>query len=707
MEARKSTLLRTYLLYASMCILGVVIIARIITIQYVQGSKWKATAANMTTGYVTIEAMRGNIYAADGNLLATSLPYYDVAMDVNTDYLTDELFNSKIDSLSRCFAQLFKDKSADEYYRLLKSARSADSRYVLLHKAASYEQLQKVKHFPLLRLGRNKGGMIVEQNYKRELPFRDLAERTIGYTRDNISVGLEGAFDEYLRGDSGRILMEKLAGGVRVPINTDDDVQPQNGEDVVSTININYQDVAETSLREQLIKHHADHGCVVLMEVKTGRVLAAANLARKDSAEKYEESYNYALGEAAEPGSTFKLSSLIVAMEDGYVNNSDTINLENGTHQYADRVMHDAEHDVSGWVTVQRAFEMSSNVGISKVIYKYYANQPKKFVDGLCRLGLNEPLHLSIPGEGTPRMPDPSDKKGGWSAVSLPWLSIGYGVNVTPLQTLTIYNSVANNGIMVKPRFVDALMKNGKVVQTFSTQVINPKICSASTLVKLRKLLEGVVLRGTAKNLNNTVYSIAGKTGTAQISTHGIYKVDGKINYQASFVGYFPANNPEYSCIVIMNSPSSDGYYGNITAGPIFREIADKVYASSIKIDPSVSSTASANKHNAPAVKCGDFKDINNALNRMGIAFHGSGSTGMVDASIQDSTVHIASASYQKMLKQGIMPDLHGMNAEDAVYLLENNHLKVTVKGMGSVAEQSLPAGTKFNKGQKVLLQLS
>jgi len=703
MEARKGTLLRTYLLYASMCILGIVIIARVITIQYLQGSKWKVAAANMTTSYYTIEAMRGNIYAADGNLLATSLPYYNIAMDVNTDYQTDELFNSKIDSLSRCFAQLFKDKSADEYYRALKSARSSGQRYVLLHKAASYEQLQKVKHFPILRLGRNKGGMIVEQNYKRELPFRDLAERTIGYTRDNISVGLEGAFDEYLRGDSGRVLMEKLAGGVKVPVNADDDVQPQNGEDIVSTININYQDVAETSLREQLIKHHADHGCVVLMEVKTGRVLAAANLSRKDSAEKYEESYNYALGETAEPGSTFKLSSLIVAMEDGYVNNTDSVNLENGTHQYSDRVMHDAEHDESGWVTVQRAFEMSSNVGISKIIYKYYANQ---FVDGLCRLGLNEPLHLSIPGEGTPRMPDPSDKKT-WSAVSLPWLSIGYGVNVTPLQTLTVYNSVANNGIMVKPRFVDALMKNGKVVRSFPTQVINPAVCSSTTLKKVRKLLEGVVLRGTAKNLNNTVYSIAGKTGTAQISTHGIYKVDGKINYQASFVGYFPADNPEYSCIVIMNSPSSDGYYGNITAGPIFREIADKVYASSIKIDPSVNTTALGNKHNDPMIKNGDFKDINTVLKSMGISFKMNNSSGWVNASVQDSTINIASAGYQKMLKQGIMPDLHGMNAEDAVYLLENNHLRVTVKGMGAVVEQSLPAGTKFVKGQKILLQLS
>lgn len=706
MEERKNTLLRTYMLYACMCLLGIVITARVINIQYMQGNKWKAAAANMTTSLCTIEAMRGNIYAADGNLLATSLPYYDIAMDVNTDYLSDEIFNSKVDSLSLCLCQLFKDKTVDEYYKILKSARASGDRYVLLHKSASYEQLQKVKHFPLLRLGRNKGGMIVEQTYKRELPFRELAERTIGYTRQNIGVGLEGAYDEYLRGDSGRILMEKLAGGVKIPINSDEDVMPQNGEDVVSTININYQDVAETSLREQLTKHNADHGCVILMEVKTGRILAAANLQRKDSTGKYEESYNFALGEAAEPGSTFKLSSLIVAMEDGYVNNSDSVNLENGTHEYYDRTMRDAEHDETGWVTVQRAFEMSSNVGISKIIYKYYANQPKKFVDGLCRLGLDKALGMNMPGEATPKMPNPSDKS--WSGVSLPWLAIGYGVEVTPLQTLTVYNSVANNGIMVKPRFVDALMKDGKVVRTFQTQVINPAICSTTTLKKLKKLLEGVVLRGTAKNLNNTVYQIAGKTGTAQIATkHGAYKTEGKINYQASFVGYFPADNPEYSCIVIMNSPSADGYYGNITAGPIFREIADKVYANSINIAPAVNSIAAV-KHNAPAVKNGNFKDLNTVLAGMGLSFHNTAKeNGWVSAELQDSTIHLVSDNPQKMLRQGIMPDLHGMSVEDAVYLLENSHIRVTVKGMGAVAQQSLPAGSKFNKGQKVILQLS
>ncbi|HTB07898.1 MAG TPA: penicillin-binding protein [Bacteroidia bacterium] len=672
-------------------------------IQFVQGNKWKHEEANLTTTYRTIEAMRGNIYAADGYLLATSLPYYDIAMDVNTDYLTNDVFNANVDSLSICFAQLFKDKSADGYYKMLKSAREAGERYVLVHKSASYDELQKVKHFPLYRLGKFKGGLIVSQNNKRELPFRDLAERTIGYARENVKpVGLEGAFDEYLRGDSGRVLMEKIAGGVWVPLNNDDDVQPQNGDDVVSTINVNYQDVAENSLHEQLLKHHADHGCVVLMEVKTGRVLAIANLARKDSGDTYEEAYNYALGEAAEPGSTFKLSSLIVAMEDGYVNNTDSVNLENGSHQYYNVTIHDAEHDETGWVTVQHAFEISSNVGISKIIYKYYDNQPKKFVDGLCRLGLNLPLHLSIPGEGTPKMPNPMDRE--WSGVSLPSLAIGYGVTVTPLQTLSVYNAVANNGVMVKPQFVDAMTRNGKVVKTYETQVINPAICSSTTIKKLKKMLEGVVLRGTAKNLNNTVYSIAGKTGTAHIAVKGKYN---KTSYQASFVGYFPANNPEYSCIVIMNSPSTDGYYGNVTAGPIFKEIADKVYASSIAIDPAVNDPANHSRHKDPVVKNGISKDTYNVLQSLGVPYQSSAKTGWVVSDVQDSTVHISSDNVQKLLSEGIIPELHGMNAQDAIYLLENNHIKVSIKGRGAVSEQSIPAGTKFNKGERITLLLS
>jgi cell division protein FtsI (penicillin-binding protein 3) len=709
MEAKKDIALRTYFLYTLISLLGLAICGRVFFIQHMQGNKWTNAEASFTTSFRTIEAVRGNIYAEDGNMLATSLPYFDVAMDVNTDYMTDDIFNSNLDSLSMCLCSLFKDKAERDYYKLLKTARDNGERYVMLHHSISYDDLQKLKRFPLIRLGKYKGGLIVVENNRRELPFKDLAERTIGYERENVQpVGLEGAFDSYLAGVNGQGLMTKTAGGVWVPLNNDDNLQPQNGCDIISSINVNYQDVAENALRTQLIQHHADHGCVVLMEVKTGKVLAIANLTRRDSSNTYEEMYNYATGESMEPGSTFKLFSLLVAMEDGLVNSTDTVNLEGGQHAYYDRVMKDAEHDDEERtnVSVQRAFEMSSNVGISKVICKHYASQPDKFVDGLCRLGINQPLHLSIPGEGTPMIPNP--RSNNWYGTTLPWLSVGYGLTMTPLQTLTVYNAVANNGVMVKPQFVDAITKDGKLIKKFDPVVMNPSICSSSTLKKLRKLLEGVVLKGTASNLRNTVYSIAGKTGTAQIASKGQYKVEAKANYRASFVGYFPANNPEYSCMVVVNSPSTDGYYGNITAGPIFREIADKVYASSIGIDPPIDDTTQTGRNNNLFVKSGNADDTYKVFDALDVKCKSSAVTSpWIEFNVQDSTLKVNEWNPQKQLAKGIIPDLKNMNAEDAIYLLENAHLKVSIIGSGAVREQSLEPGTNYAKGQKITLKLS
>ncbi len=710
MDAKKDIVVRTYLLYTLIGFIGLAICGRVFYIQRVQGDKWKKEEANFTTSFRTIEAVRGNIYAEDGSLLATSLPYFDVAMDVNTEYMTDEIFSSSVDSLSMCLSSLFKDKTENEYYRLLKTARDNGERYVMIHKTVSYDDLQKLKHFPLIRLGKYKGGLIVEQNNRRELPFKDLAERTIGYERENVQpVGLEGSYGSYLAGVNGQGLMTKTAGGVWVPVDNGENMQPQNGCDIISTINVNYQDVAESALRTQLMKHHAEHGCVVLMEVKTGRILAIANLTRKDSgSESYQEMYNYATGESMEPGSTFKLFSLLVAMEDGLVNPTDTVNLEGGKHTYYDRVMKDAEHndEEATTVNIQRAFELSSNVGISKVITKHYSSQPEKFVDGLCRLGINQPLHLSIPGEGMPMIPNPGSSN--WYGTTLPWLSVGYGLTITPLQTLTIYNAVANNGVMVKPQLVDAITKDGKVVKRFQPIIMNPSICSSSTLQKLRRMLEGVVLRGTASNLKNTVYSIAGKTGTAQIASKGQYKVEAKANYRASFVGYFPAENPEYSCIVIVNSPSTDGYYGNITAGPIFREIADKVYASSIGIDPSVNDTNHKAINNNLFVKNGDAGDTYKVFKTLDVKYKTASTlSSWLEFNIQDSTLTVTGYTPQKQLEKGIIPDLKNMNAEDAVYILENAHLKVSVKGSGAVKEQSLEPGTIYTKGQRITLKLS
>jgi cell division protein FtsI (penicillin-binding protein 3) len=683
MEAGKSLHFKVFLLYAVLCSVGVLIVLRVVQIQYVQGDKWVMQEKEFTQSYDTIEAARGDIYSNDGNLLATSIPYYDVAMDVNTEYLSDDIFNDGVADLSRGLSKLFNDKTEDEYYRVIQKARDNGERYVLLHRNVSYQQLQKVKQLPLLELGKFRGGIIISQTSKRDMPFKELAVRTIGYSRNNIKpIGIEGAYDQFLKGVNGHGIKEKIAGGIWISLNGGLKVPPQNGEDIITTINVNYQDVAETALRNQLIKHKADHGCAVLMEVKTGNVLAIANLGRVDSNDRYEENYNYAIGETTEPGSIFKLPSLLTAMEDGYVNLNDTVSLEHGKHKYYDRVMHDSHIEETQIVTVLKAFEISSNVGISKIIYRYYAKQPEKFVDGLCRLGLNKPLNLSLPGEGAPEIPNPREKH--WDGTTLPWLAIGYNVLITPLQTLALYNGVANNGVMVKPQFIESIVKDGKTVKSFAPDIINPSICSEATLSRLRKLLEGVVQEGTASNLNNSVYQIAGKTGTAQIASGGKYKNGEKVNYSASFVGYFPANKPEYSCIVVVNSPGKDGYYGNVVAGTIFKEIADKVYANSLKINPSKTDSGVFKTGKEPLVKATDWK---NAL----------------DNSFSPGN----KLRLQSLLKEGVMPDLSGLDVEDALYLLGSYKLNVNISGYGAVSQQSISPGEKFSCGQTIKLKLS
>lgn len=709
MDTKKSLLLRAYLIYALFSLVAIAIVFRVLTIQYVQKALWKQMETTFTTSYRTIEAVRGDIYSEDGSIIATSIPYYDVAMDVNTDYLNDELFNSNVERLSRDLSGLFKDRTEDEYYKVLKNARANGDRYLMLYKNASYDQLQNVKKFPLLKLGKYRGGLVITQTDKRDLPFRDLAERTIGFTNGNIKpVGIEGGFDGYLRGTNGQGLMKRTGNGNWVPVSDELMVPPINGYNVTTTINITYQDVAETALREQLRKHYASHGSVVLMEVNTGRILAIANLTHKDTGARYQEDYNYAVGESTEPGSTFKLFSLLVGIDDGYLNLNDTVNLEGGKHRYFDREMHDSHHDEeeNGNVTLQRAFEISSNVGISKIIFSHYQNKPQKFIDGLCRLGLNQTLHLSIPGEGIPRIPSPSSSS--WSAVSLPWVSIGYGVSVTPLQTLTIYNSIANNGTMVKPKFADALTEGGKIIINYPTEIINPAVCSSATLKKLRMLLESVVLHGTASNLNNSIYPIAGKTGTAQIARNGQYKTEGKVEYQASFVGYFPADKPKYSCIVVINSPSTEGYYGNIAAGPVFREIADKVYATDISLCSGINNRTNITTIPADVVKKGFSKDVSDIFRIFKINTDNSlKSTPWITYSTEGTSVHLVNDNPESYLKKGIIPDFNGYPAQDAIYLLENNKLRVTIKGCGAVTEQSIKPGTSFIKGQNIQLRLS
>lgn len=703
MEIKKDILWRVYLIYFIICLFGVAIISKICIIQFSEGDKWRAQAESFSTKVFEIEAVRGNIYDANGSLLATSLPYFEVGMDVNTDAITKETFNENVDSLSISLANLFQDKPWKDYRKDLVKARKSGDRWVVLQRDVSYTDLQKMKKFPILRRGKNRGGFIYLQTNKRERPFQFLAARTIGKLNENgtgKSYGLEKAYDSILIGTTGERTMQKIAGNVWRPINSDNEIEPQDGDDIVSTIDINVQDVAENSLLNSLKKHGADHGCLVLMEIKTGEVKAIANLKKsKDST--YVENLNYAVADAEVPGSTIKLASMIALMEDYNMQLNETVDVGDGTCFYSNRKVSDAERPEKSVMTALEVFEHSSNVGVTKLVTRYYARDPQKFIDRLYKMNLNSPLHLDIPGEGVPYFKDTKDKT--WSQISLQWISHGYESRITPLQILNFYSAVANNGKMMRPMFVKEIRNRGKTLRAFEPQVINPAICSQATVDKAKKMMEAVVLNGTGRGLKGSSYQIAGKTGTAQMGM-----VNGKMTYQASFVGYFPADNPKYACIVVVSAPSGDVYYGGSVAGPVFKDVADKVYSTSLEIHKEINAVQPAYAAKAPAVKCGYQPEIETVLAKLKVKNStDDGKAEWVSSSTSDSvSVGLTSKHTEEALKRGIVPNLVGMTARDVLFLLENNGMRVKIMGSGAVASQSITAGTTFTKGTQIILQL-
>ena len=712
MENKKEIVTRAYVLFIGVFLFSLSIIWKIINIQFVEGDIWKKKAEQMNRKEFEIAAMRGNIYDVNGNLMATSLPYYEIGMDVSAPSITREEFEAAVDSLSMQLSDLFRDPGKDRKYysRLLRMARRTEDRYVVLHRNVSQQEFKTLKTFPLLRKGA-KGGLVYLQTNKREHPYKMLASRTIGFAprpQDRMKgVGLEAAYDSVLRGTVGKRMMQKIAGNVWRPLNSENEIEPQDGCELVSTIDMRVQNVAENTLMQQLIKNKASHGCVILMEVKTGEIRAIANLKRKDSTT-YVENYNYAIGDATEPGSTFKLASLLAAMDDGYVDLEDKIDVGSGKCYYYNQKMEDSHPPASSVLTVQNIFETSSNVGVSKIITKYYSSNPQKFLDRLYSYHLNEKLQIHLPGEGKPKI-----KKAGtpdWYGTSLPWISIGYESLITPLHTLTLYNAVANNGCMVKPSFVREIKRKGQTIKKFNPEILNPQIAKPEVIAKARKMCEGVVIRGTGKSLAIPAFSVAGKTGTAQLTVNGKgYGIDGNRSYQASFVGYFPADKPLYTCIVLINSPSNGIYYGGAVAGPVFKEIAEKVYSTSIDFHDGINAGKKILTEKPVDIKA-KRDEIQYALKSLLIPYNEKGNEEPAQFIIntrKDSIGISLQAFYpENQLRQGMIPDLTGMNLRDAIFLLENNGIHVEIKGAGKVRQQSLSAGTKFNKGTKITLQL-
>lgn len=691
-------------MYFLACVVGFAVLTRIFIIQFVEGEKWSEQSKYLTTDLKNIEAVRGNIYADDGSLLATSIPVYEIRMDLITESLTDEIFNEGVDSLAWHLSRLFKDRTKTEYAHLLRQSRREGERYKLIQREVNYNQVKVLRTFPIFRRGRNKGGLIVEKQNVRQRPYDVLAARTIGYDREEVQpVGLEGAYRDVLRGRPGKRFEKRLAGGIWMPIKDGNEVEPIDGSDLVTSLDINIQDVAENALKKQLEKHNADHGCVVLMEVETGYIKAIANLSDRYG-DGYYEYYNYAVGEATEPGSTFKLPALMAAMEDGLVQLTDSVDTKRGKHKFHDRTMRDSNDRGYGVLSVQEAFEKSSNVGISRIIYDAYHKNPQRFVDRLYNMGLGKPLGVSIAGEGKPMIKNVNDAT--WSGVSLPWMSIGYESLLTPLQILAFYNAVANDGVMVRPQLVTKVEQHGKTVEDKKPVVINPSICSQQTIEKARKLLEGVVSpEGTASNLHNSVVSIAGKTGTAQIANDKYgYHYDQKVSYQASFAGYFPVDDPKYSCIVVVNGPTNDVYYGNQVAGPIFKEIALKIYARDPEFQTDPIDEEKELLVNVPISKSGNAKDLKQVFDRFEIPVE----IADLDAEwVRTESLENKVRFNKSIIKANLVPNVLGMCAQDALYLMEQAGLSVQIVGKGVVKDQSVAPGAQIRDGMQVQLKLS
>ena len=699
-DIKKDILWRVYLVYLGILFFGIVIIGKIVYIQFYEGNALIKKARQQELKYFNIEAVRGNICASDGSLLATSVPVFEIRMDVSSNLISDEFFNKKVDSLAYCLSKLFKNKSKKEYLSDLKNARKKGNRYFRLKQKVKYEQLKELRTFPILRLGKYRGGLIVIPKTIRKMPFKELAKRTIGFEnkKENLFVGLEGAYSEYLEGKMGKQLRQRICNGDWKSIQDENEIEPQNGKDIITTIDINIQDVAENALLEHLKEHKAFQGCAILMEVETGYIKAIANLQYDSSDNKYKESYNYAFAENVEPGSTFKLASMIAVIEDKKVNLSDTIDTGDGWIVYYNRTMRDAYKIRDGKITCREAFEKSSNVGVSMIIWDAYKKNPEKFVEHLYDMSLNKPLGIEFQGEGHPFIKHPKDKKI-WYGTTLPWMSVGYEISLTPLQILTFYNAVANRGKMVKPMFVKEIWQTGKIIKTFKPVVINKSICSKRTIDTVQSLLEGVVERGTAKNLNNSIYKIAGKTGTAQIAN----KNKGYSEfYNASFVGYFPADDPKYSCIVVVNKPSGGKYYGSSVAAPVFKEIADKVYATQLDIHQQ--NEEEQGEIYIPLVTAGNQSDLQKFYQTFDFPIDTLSSTAeWVVTSRNDNSVKFG----EKRIKPEIVPNVYGMSAKDAIYILENLGMRTKLRGKGIVKNQSVKAGSKVRKGTEITLNLS
>lgn len=703
MDVKKDILWRVYLCFIAMVLICAVIFGKAFYIQQVQGQHWRSLGDTLHLRWEEVEAERGTIFSEDGQMLSTSIPQFDIYIDFAADGLREKSgkrFRENIDSLSLGLSALFKDKSADEYKRLLNKGYKEKSRYFSLKKKISYREYQKMLKLPLVREGRNKSGFIADVKSIRLNPYQMLAYRTIGLDRENAQkIGLEQTYDSVLRGTTGKRMVRFIAGGVAIPVDEDDAnaIDPQNGKDIITTLDMHMQEITENALMKMMVGNEAVHGCAIVMEVKTGKIKAIANLGRRPDGS-YFEDFNYALT-PTEPGSTFKLATLIAALEDKKVNLNNTVNIEGGSWQYAGRTVWDSEQHGLYQVTVKKAFEESSNVGMAKLVVNGYGNTPSQFINHLKKLKLDETTGVDLVGERKPVIYKPGSKY--WSATTLPWMSFGYNLMVTPMHTAMLYNAVANNGKMLKPYLVNTVVEKGKVVKQIEPVVVNEKICSEETLKQLNECLRGVCTEGTATSLfKKAPYTVAGKTGTALVADGNRGYAD-KI-YQSSFAGFFPAENPQYTIVVVVkNKPHAAKFYGAAVAGPVFKEISDRLYTLYVKQNDTYY-TANSQKDTSWFQYAGNTNEVKQVFSKLKMNYATPAKeTDVVSVISQNGKA----ALYNINVTQKQMPSLKGLALKDAVAICENIGLKVAVNGRGKVINQSVQAGSSIAKGQMITIE--
>ncbi len=700
MDRKKELLVRMYLVMFAFVMLSIVIIVRVAKVSIVEGDKWRAKG-NKNVKLRTVLAERGNIYSEEYNLLATSLKFFEIHMDLTV--VKEETFRKNVDSLAyHLNRSIGTQKSQYEWKEDLLRARRNKKRYYPIAKKVTIDEYKELKEFPIFRYGKFRGGLIAQKFERRIKPFKSYASRTIGEDRKNaVKIGLEGYFDEALSGDDREVLMKKVSAQHEdwIPVYDMSEMEQRRGHDLVTTLNVGIQDIVHTELLSRAMELRAKAATAIVMEVETGAIKAISNFRmQKDST--YAEIYNDAIGRLSEPGSTFKLASVLAMMDDGFCDLNTMVDLQNGKTRFYDKEMFDSDWHNMQMVTMQKAFEKSSNVGIAKLTHQFYNSKEGriKYIEQLTKFGLTNKTGIEISGEGQPFIKHPTKDKSKWYGTTIPWMAHGYELMITPLQMLNLYNTVANDGKMMKPYLVSDILEDDDVYKHFDPKVLNAKIASGQAIKNAQILLEAVVEKGTGKKLQSDKISIAGKTGTTR--TNYTRKKEKKA-YNASFAGYFPVKNPKYSMIIVMYEPQGNIYYGASAAGPAFKTIAERISILDINTEARNAEDMIVS-NDLPSGNAGFGKDFTDVFNYVGVKYKKNDRSRWVEVTPLELNMNIK----KKRIKTKEVPDVKGMGARDAVYILENLGMKVDIVGVGKVAKQTIRSGTKL-KGQHVTIYLN